>query len=531
MALLILGIAYLNYRQLFRDINESIEQAEQAEREKTEIVRTKAEEVEEHAMQLKSLLEKEEEITRDLRHSKQDLEYAAFHDNLTDLPNRAYLIERLNLLLQLGPDVARRYYVLFLDLSRFKNINDSLGHTIGDEVLRVVALRLRRCLRDEDTIARLGGDEFAIILNDLSSIKEAKSYAYRIYDHLTQPYVIQGNKIFSDLYIGIAPFDHEQLKPEDILRDADIAMHSAKEENKSVAVFDKEVRSKYLEYIRLESDLRYAIERNELAMHYQPLISLKGGELIGFEALLRWYHSELGFVSPVVFIPISEDNGSIIPITKWILKEACSQIQKWRQITDEHKDLVISVNISGRHLADNSLITDVQEALDETGLPASCLKLEITESTAMENAERTIETLNAVSNLGVKLSIDDFGTGYSSLSYLHRLPFDTLKIDRSFVLNVGENGEDSGILQTIVSLTKNLKKEVVAEGIETEKQLNLLRDLGCDYGQGYLFSKPLPDSEMETLLYQKKAWLPDTDPVSESDRLPAEISEVPHQYA
>ncbi|MCO6511424.1 MAG: bifunctional diguanylate cyclase/phosphodiesterase [Aridibacter famidurans] len=531
ISLTILGVAYLNYKQLFRDINESIEQAEQAEREKTEIARAKAEEVEEHARQLRSLLEKEEEISRDLRQSKQDLEYAAFHDNLTDLPNRAYLIERLNLLLQLGPDVARRYYVLFLDLSRFKNINDSLGHTIGDEVLRVVALRLRRCLRDEDTIARLGGDEFAIILNDLSSINEAKSYAFRIYDHLTQPYVIQGNKIFSDLYIGIAPFDHEQLKPEDILRDADIAMHSAKEENNSVAVFDKQTRSKYLEYIRLEGDLRYAIEKNELALHYQPLISLKGGELIGFEGLLRWFHSELGFVSPGLFIPISEDNGSIIPLTKWVLREACSQLQQWREISDEHDDLVISVNISGRHLADKSLIYDVQEALDETGLPARCLKLEITESTAMENAERTIETLNEVSNLGVKLSIDDFGTGYSSLSYLHRLPFDTLKIDRSFVLNVGENGEDSGILQTIVSLTKNLKKEVVAEGIETEKQLSLLRDLGCDYGQGYLFSKPLPSSEMETLLYQKKAWLPDPDPASESDRLPSEISEIPHRYA
>ncbi len=531
VSLLILGIAYLNYRQLFRDINESIEQAEQAEREKTEIARTKAEEVEQHAQQLKQLLEKEEEITRDLRQSKQDLEYAAFHDNLTDLPNRAYLIERLNLLLQMGPEVASRYYVLFLDLSRFKNINDSLGHTIGDEVLRVVALRLRRCLRDEDTIARLGGDEFAIVLNDLSSLSEARSFAYRIYDHLTQPYIVQGNKIFSDLYIGIAPFDHEQLKPEDILRDADIAMHSAKEDNISVAVFDKEVRSRYLEYIRLEADLRYAIERNELALHYQPLVSLGDGGLVGFEALLRWYHSELGFVSPASFIPISEDNGSVIPLTKWVLKEACTQMAAWRRISDNYVNTVVSVNISGRHLADRSLVRDVTEALEVTGLPPECLKLEITESTAMENAERTIQTLNEISGMGVKLSIDDFGTGYSSLSYLHRLPFDSLKIDRSFVMNIGETGEDSGILQTIVSLTKNLRKEVVAEGIETEEQLALLRNLGCQYGQGYLFSKPLPASEMETLLYKQMIWLPDTIGESVSDRTVSEVAELPHKYA
>jgi diguanylate cyclase (GGDEF)-like protein len=525
----ILGIAYLNYRQLIRDINESIEQAEQAEREKTEIARAKAEEVQEHAVQLKSLLEKEEEISRDLRQSKQDLEYAAFHDSLTDLPNRAYLVERLNLLLQLGSDVANRYYVLFLDLSRFKNINDSLGHTVGDEVLRVVALRLRRCLRDEDTIARLGGDEFAIILNDLSSLNEAKSHAFRIYDQLTQPFVIQGNKIFSDLHIGIAPLDHEQMKPEDILRDADIAMHNAKDRNVSVAVFDKEIRSQYLQHIKLEGDLRYAIEREEMAMHYQPMVALKDGGLIGFEALLRWYHSELGFISPAEFIPISEDSGIIVPITKWILNETCTQMAKWRRINDNHENLTVSVNISGRHLADKSLLKDVTDALSASGLPAKCLKLEITESTAMENAERTIQTLNDLSHLGVKLSIDDFGTGYSSLSYLHRLPFDTLKIDRSFVMNVGEGGEDTGILQTIVSLTKNLKKEVVAEGIETEEQLTLLRDLGCDYGQGYLFSKPLPSNEMETLLYKRRTWLPTI--YEEGSAFSQTIVEAPHQLA
>lgn len=501
-------ILYLNYRQMISNITSSIEQAENAERGKADIARQNAEAAVAHAEQLEILLEKEEKISQDLRQSKKDLEYAAFHDNLTDLPNRAYLIERLNLLIELGVEVSKKYYVLFLDLSRFKNINDSLGHTIGDEVLKVVALRLRRTLRDEDTIARLGGDEFAIILNDLSSLDEAKEYAQKIYKKLSQHYMIQGNKIFSDLHIGIAPFDYEQIKPEDVLRDADIAMHNAKVKNIGIAVFDKEVRAKYLEHIRLEGDLRYAMERQELVMHYQPLISLKTGEVLGFEALLRWYHSDLGLIVPNRFIPMSEDSGLIIPITNWILQDTCTQLAKWKNISDDYKDLLVSVNISGKHLADQSLVRDVQNALRVSGLPPGSLKLEITETTAMENADRTIQILHQLKALGVQISIDDFGTGYSSLSYLHKLPFDSLKIDRSFVINATNKDEDAEILQTIVSLTKNLKKQIIAEGIETKEQLKLLTSLGCDFGQGYLFSRPLPKNEMETMLYKKSNWLP-----------------------
>ncbi len=507
----VFGIIYLNYRQMISNIKTSINQAEVAEREKTEANKRITLETQAHADQLKILLEQEEKISTDLRQSKKDLEYAAFHDKLTNLPNRNYLIERLNLLLELGIGVSQTYYVLFLNLSRFKTINDSLGHTIGDEVLKVVALRLRRVLRDEDTIARLGGDEFAIILNDLPSIETVQKFARRIYKKLTRPYVIQGNKIFSDLNIGIAPFDSEQLKPEDVLRDADIAMHNAKEKKTNIAVFDKVIRLEYLEYLRLEDDLRYATERNELSMHYQPLINLKDGSLLGFEALLRWHNGELGFISPAKFIPISEDSGLIIPITRWILLETCVQLQNWKQISDDYEDLLISVNISGRHLAMDNLLEDVQNALEISGLSAKSLKLEITESTAMENATRTIEILNQLKKIGVQISIDDFGTGYSSLSYLHKLPFDTLKIDRSFVINATEGDEDSEILQTIVSLTKNLKKKVIAEGIETAEQLKLLTDMGCHYGQGYLFSRPLPNSDMETMLYKKTNWMPLSD--------------------
>ncbi len=509
IAITLLALAYLNYRQMFSDINDSILQAEQAEKEKADLARQQVIEAQEHAGELEDLLEKEEKISEDLRQSKKDLQHAAFHDNLTDLPNRAYLIERLELLLKLGIDVSQNYYVLFLDLSRFKNINDSLGHTIGDEVLQIVALRLRRTLKDEDTVARLGGDEFAILLNDVDSLEEAEAIAQKVHSKLSEPFNIQENRIYCDLNIGIAPFDAEHIKPADVIRDADIAMHNAKENKTGIAVFDKEVRAEYLEQIRLEGDLRYAADRGEFSMQYQPLINLRTGGIMGCEALLRWQHPELGFVSPAKFVPICEDSGLIIPITEWILKETTDRMAAWQKINEDYRDMLVSVNISGRHLADERLITDVESALIDSGLRPSCLKLEITESIAMENAEKTIEILGRLKSIGVKISIDDFGTGYSSLSYLHRLPFDTLKIDRSFVINVSEKNEDTQILETIVSLTKTLKKEVIAEGIETIEQLYILQELGCDYGQGYLFSRPLPVPELETELYKKRDWLPE----------------------
>ena len=508
IVLTVFGIVYINFRQTVKDINESIEQVQQAEREKAEIERIKAEEAKNHAVELKLLLTKEESINEALIQSKDALEHAAFHDFLTDLPNRTYLVERLNLLIEIGIEISHKYYVLFLDLKRFKNINDRLGHNVGDRVLKLVGKRLIRLLRSEDTIARIGGDEFAIILNDLSSIEEAREIADRIYDKLTQPFFVSGNKIYSDVAIGLAPFDVEHRTPEDVLRDADIAMHFAQEECCGVGVFNKQLRVRFLERLNLEADLRYAAERGELSMHYQPLISLKDGALVGFEALLRWHHHSRGFISPVQFIPIAEDSGLIIPITKWILRETCSQIVEWQKLAPSYNNLLVSVNISGKHLADESLVEDVQRALNLTGLSPASLKLEITESVAMENAEQSIKILNNLKRLGVQLSIDDFGTGYSSLSYLHRLPFDSLKIDRSFVIEVGERGENSKVLQTIVSLAKNLKMRTFAEGIETESQLAVLQNLGCDYGQGYLMSKPLPTSEMEPLLYQKHFWFP-----------------------
>jgi diguanylate cyclase (GGDEF)-like protein len=509
IAFVAFGVAYMSYRQSIGEMNDAIDKAEQAERDKAEVERIRAEQAEKHAGELALLLEKEEQTSEALRKSKEAFQHSAMHDTLTNLANRANFAGELRTLIEkCKKDSTVSFFVLFLDISRFKNINDSLGHTIGDKVLIIVAKRLVRLIRPNDVVARLGGDEFAIILKDLSSVEKAEKIARKIHEKISETFSLSGNNIFIDLNIGLAPFEPEYGSPEEILRDADIAMHYAKEKGTGAAIFDKELRARFLERINLESDLRFAVERGELSMHYQPLISLKDGEIIGFEALLRWHHATRGFISPAQFIPIAEDSGLIIPITTWILSQTSAQIAKWRKLSPNYRDLIVSVNISGKHLAKESLIEDVEKSLKTANLPPSSLKLEITESTAMENAEHTIQILNKLKDLGVMLSIDDFGTGYSSLSYLHRLPFDTLKIDRSFVYSVGEDGENSEILQTIISLAKNLKMRVIAEGIETENQLALLQNLGCDYGQGYLMSKPLPAAEMEKLLYQKHNWFP-----------------------
>jgi diguanylate cyclase (GGDEF)-like protein len=511
IALFAVGIAYMNYRRMITEINDSIEQVEKVEREKAEVERARAEQAEKYIEELNELLHGQEKISEELRESKDLFEHAALHDMLTKLANRAFLIEKLDFLLTLNKNNSEaRFYVLFLDLTRFKNINDSLGHTIGDKVLMLVAKRLLRAVNAEDTVARLGGDEFAIILSDPLSVNQAEAIAHGIYQKLAQPFSLRGNRIFTKLHIGLAAFDKDYKKPEDILRDADIAMHHAKEKGLQVAVFDKDLRAAFLESVGLEQDLRYAIDRSELSMFYQPLISLKTGEIVGFEALLRWQHSKSGFVPPIKFIPIAEDSGLIIPITEWILKDTAKQLAEWQKISPAYKKLIVSVNISGKHLAVEGLVEQVSKTLELSKIRPSTLKLEITESTAMENAERSAQILNRLKELGVQLSIDDFGTGFSSLSQLHRLPFDTLKIDRSFVNAVGENGEDSEILQTIISLAKNLKMKVIAEGIETENQLSLLRNMGCDYAQGYLLAKPMPSAEMEKLLYQKHFWFPES---------------------
>lgn len=504
-----LVVLYLSYRKSINEVNDAMLQTEEAEREKAEVERERRLEAEKYAGQLAATLDKEEKANEALRRSEKDLQHSALHDSLTNLPNRKHFGDMLRVRIeQYKEDPHRTFYVLFLDIRKFKNINDSLGHALGDKVLIVAAKRFVRMLNSSDMVARIGGDEFAVILKDITSASKAQKVARRIFDTIAQPFSLSGNNVSVSVNIGIAPCDTEYNTPEEVLRDADIAMHYAKEWNSGVAVFTKELRERFLERVRYENDLRHALERKELSMSYQPLIDIQDGSLMGFEALLRWNHHEFGNIPPNKFIPIAEESGLIIPITVWILKETTCQLAAWQNINPAYRDLIVSVNISGKHLSNDDLITDVQNALDVSHIDPRSLKLEITESAAMENAEHTIDMLNRLKLLGVQLSIDDFGTGYSSLSYLHRLPFDTLKIDRSFVYSVGEKGENSEILQTIISLAKNLKKKVIAEGIETESQLNLLQNLGCDYGQGYLLARPLTKENAEKALYERKSWMP-----------------------
>lgn len=518
IAFVALAAAYLNYRQSIGEINEAIAQVEAAERGRADAERERRLEAENHADELAISLEKEEMANDALRKSEKAFEHAALHDSLTGLPNRKNLWSVLSkLIVDYKDDPATSFQVLFIDIRSFKKINDTLGHTIGDKVLSIAAKRFVRMLGPDDVVARIGGDEFAIVLRNLATAGKAQKVARRIYQNITQPFALSGNKINIDVNIGIAPCDAEYNTPEEILRDADIAMHYAKEKENGFAVFTKELRHRFLEQVRFENDLRHALDRGELSMHYQPIISISDGKLIGFEALLRWQHKELGFIPPNKFIPVAESSGLIQPITVWILLQTSRQLAEWQKISPEYRDLMVSVNISGKHLGSDDLIDDVENALADSGIRPETLKLEMTESTAMENAEHTINLLNRLKQIGVQLSIDDFGTGFSSLSYLQRLPFDTLKIDRSFVYSVGANGENSEILQTIISLAKNLKMRVIAEGIETHSQLAVLRNLGCDYGQGYLLAKPKSKEETEKLLYQHPNWIPQDEDISTSN--------------
>jgi diguanylate cyclase (GGDEF)-like protein len=499
----IIIIVYFSYDRYMREVKASARHAEEAERARAELEHQRAEQAEKHVQELNNYIAEQERISRVLEETKEHFRHAAFHDSLTGLPNRAMFTELLKAEIESSSrSTDHTFAVLFLDLDRFKNINDSLGHTHGDLLLVAFAERLERTLRPVDTLARFGGDEFAILLSGMTDATDAVRVAQRIQDELSQPFVLDKNSAFATASIGIAFSSSGYDRPDDILRDADIAMYRAKENGKArYEVFDHGMHARAVSRLQLESDLRQAIENKEFCVYYQPIVSLQTGRLAGFEALVRWNHPRRGLVSPADFIPVAEETGLIVPIGQWVLNEACAHVRQWQIDSPSHRSLSLSVNLSARQVAQPDLLDRIKAALETSKLNPHCLKLEITESVVMENAEAAALMFKQLRSLGVQLSIDDFGTGYSSLSYLHRFPLNYLKIDRSFVTRLTTDN-DNAIVRTISTLARNLGMEVIAEGIETEEQYQQLKMLGCEYGQGFLFSRPVDNASVRHLLTQ-----------------------------
>lgn len=448
--------------------------------------------------------------------SQTDITERKVSDPLTGLPNRLLFIDRLGRLIKHSKRRKDHLFaVLFLDLDGFKMINDSLGHLAGDQLLVGVATRLEKCLRSSDTVARLGetftvarlgGDEFTILLDDIKEPADANRAAERLMKSLAPPFHLAGKEVFTSISIGIALSNSSYEQPEDMLRDADTAMYRAKSLGKArYEVFDADMRANVMARLQLETDLRRALERNEFRNFYQPIVALESGRIVGFEALLRWQHPTRGMIGPEEFIFVAEETGLIRELGRWSLREACRQMSYWRDRSGTPLDLTVSVNISAKQLLQPHLVEEMGKLLRETGLPPEALKLEITESAVMADPAAAAEVLQQIKALGIRLAIDDFGTGYSSLSYLHRFPLDTLKIDRSFISgNRGEGGDGMEIARTIMPMAKNLRLDVVAEGVETLEQVALLKKLQCKYAQGYYFSKPLAPEEVAPLLSEAR---------------------------
>jgi diguanylate cyclase (GGDEF)-like protein/PAS domain S-box-containing protein len=423
--------------------------------------------------------------------------WQAYHDPLTQLPNRALFEDRLGQLLVMSHRQGGHVAVLFLDLDRFKHVNDTLGHGIGDRLLKVVAERLTGCLRAEDTIARMGGDEFTVLLPGIDQPESAAKVAQKLLDALAQPIVIDGQELFAAGSIGISIFPEDGQDPQTLLKHADVAMYRAKEQGgNGYYLFTQSMNRSALEHLIMENSLRKAISRKEFNLVYQPQIDLASGQVTAVEALCRWRHPDLGTVQPAQFIPLAEETGIIVALGEWVLNEACRQAAEWYAAG---QPLRVSVNISARQFAQPDLPDMIASILAEHNLAPEWLDLELTESAIMKNAESAVDILNHLRRLGVRLSLDDFGTGYSSLSYLRKFPFDVLKIDRSFVMSLVDDPVDEAVVRAIVDLARALNLEVVSEGIETDEQCRALQDLGCNIMQGYLFSPPVPPERISAL--------------------------------
>ena len=428
--------------------------------------------------------------------AQDQIEYQAYHDVLTGLPNRALFRDRIGV----GLAHARRYRraasVMFLDLDRFKLINDTLGHTVGDGLLQAVAQRLVNSVRGEDTVARMGGDEFTILLSDATDAHGVAIVASKVLEAISAPIFVEGHELFVTTSIGIALYPEDGSDAEELLKSADRAMYRAKESGRNNYQFATQTGEAFdLDRLALERSMHHASERHEFVVYYQPIVEMASNRVVGAEALVRWNHPVRGLMLPAEFITVAEDRGMIVPLGEWVLRSATEQLTKWRAAGNE--DLRISVNLSARQFQQHDLAGVIERILTDTGLPPTSLDIEITESTAMKNVDLTLTILQKLKTMGVGVSIDDFGTGYSSLSYLKRFPIDTVKIDHDFVRDLTSDGNDAALVSAIISMARALNLHVVAEGVETKEQLAFLRRDRCEFVQGYLYSRPLPAEEFE----------------------------------
>ena len=437
------------------------------------------------------------------KQTEQRIHHIAQHDALTGLPNRSLLQDRLAQAVAYSGRTGHAVWVMLLDLDRFKFVNDSMGHKAGDVLLMTIAARLRSALRDTDTVARLSGDEFVVILTEHHDEALSTDIVQRLMESVAQPVMLGTKEFFVTCSIGVAIYPSEGAPAESLIEHADIAMYRAKKVGRNnVQFYTPAMNEEAQERVRIESALRCALERNEFVLHYQPQVNLVSGQVVGMEALIRWQHPELGMVAPNRFICVAEETGLIVPIGAWVLRTACAQTRAWQQAG--LGQLRVAVNLSARQFGAPNLLADIAAVLEHTGLPPDRLEIELTESLFMSDVSLAVELLHSMKNLGVKLSIDDFGTGYSSLSYLSRFPIDVLKIDRSFVADIGRDANDAAIVASIIALAHNLTLDVIAEGVETEEQLDYLRRHGCDEMQGYFFSRPLAADAFEALLKQRR---------------------------
>ena len=428
-----------------------------------------------------------------------EIEHLAYHDALTGLPNRPLFIDRLIVALAQANRGTQKLAVFFLDLDRFKDINDSLGHSVGDTLLKAVAERIRRCVREGDTVARFGGDEFTLLVPRIDAVEDAAKIAQKIIETLKIPFFIHDRELFVTTSIGISVFPSDGHDPETLVRNADAAMYRAKDQGRdNYQLYAPAMNERALERLALENMLRKALANHELVLFYQPLVELSSRRIVGAEALIRWRHPELGLLSPAHFISVAELSGLIIPIGEWVLRTACRQLKAWQRKFDP--ELSISINLSARQFQQPDLVGQIRTAIEETGVNPGSVELEITESNAMQNAENTIYSLRELKTLGVRIAMDDFGTGYSSLNYLKRFPIDTLKLDQSFVRDIRTDSSDAAIVSAVISMAHSLHLSVVAEGVETEEQLAFLALQQCDVIQGFLFSEPLCAEDLEPLL-------------------------------